>query len=218
MRVDALAVFWDDAWYRDVTAFAAHTPGWLRGVIAAGTDAALLVPALLAVLTWWRARRGPSRGVVLALLVPVATVAAVLLSEIVKSLVREERPCRTVADVVTLVPCPASGDWSFPSNHATVAAASTVGLVLAWRMLALLTVPIGVALAFSRVYVGVHYPHDVLAGMLLGAGMSLLLAWALARPLTWAVDRLRTRPVLGVLVASASGPAAQAVSKPRWPA
>lgn len=243
MTVDALAVFWDDSWYRDVTEFAAHTPGWLRGGIATGTDVVLLVPAFLSVLTWWKSRRGTSRGVVLALLVPVATLVALLLSEIVKSLVRQERPCRAVADVVTLVPCPASGDWSFPSNHATVAAAATVGLVLAWRMLALLVVPVGLALAFSRVYVGVHYPHDVLAGVALGAGVSLLLVWVLVRPLTRAVDRLRTIPVVGVLVASATGPTVggvdgvgdvdgagdvggvdgvgtdgQAVSKPRWPA
>ncbi len=75
----------------------------------------------------------------------------------------------------SLVECPPTGDWSFPSNHATIAArASAVALLLVRRALVLLTAPLALLMAFSRVFVGVHYPHDVAAGSLLGAVVAVV--------------------------------------------
>lgn len=95
-----------------------------------------------------------------------------------------------------LAACPAPGDWSLPSNHASIAGAAAVALVLAWRRLAYVAVPAALLLAFSRVVVGVHYPHDVLAGLLLGAAVATVLALATGRPLAALVARLRAHPVL----------------------
>ncbi|MDQ6874013.1 MAG: phosphatase PAP2 family protein [Actinomycetota bacterium] len=66
---------------------------------------------------------------------------------------------------------------SFPSGHAASAAAFAIGVGLEYPVLA---VPVGVAaagVAYGRVYTGVHYPGDVLAGVALGAGA----AWAVSR-------------------------------------
>jgi membrane-associated phospholipid phosphatase len=72
------------------------------------------------------------------------------------------------------VPLARSTDFSFPSDHATATGAVGVGLVLAGirygsSALGLITSCLAVLLAISRVYVGVHYPGDVLAGLALGA-------------------------------------------------
>ncbi|MER6996490.1 phosphatase PAP2 family protein [Streptomyces sp. NPDC000410] len=117
--------------YLDVTDFARNTPHWVQQLAELWTEAGLLVFGVLFVVAWWRARADSTRALATAVLAPLATAAAYVCSESLKSLVDEERPCRAVASAVaSLVPCPPTGDWSFPSNHATIAGAAAVALVL----------------------------------------------------------------------------------------
>lgn len=53
--------------------------------------------------------------------------------------------------------------------------------------------PVAVLAAFSRVFVGVHYPHDVVAGFLLGALVAWVLLRLLTRPAATAVRHVRNR-------------------------
>ncbi|MCX5405463.1 phosphatase PAP2 family protein [Streptomyces sp. NBC_00335] len=180
--------------YLDVTDFAHSTPTWVQSAFEFWTEYGLLVFGALFIAVWWRSRgaRDP-RTVALAVLAPFVTALAYVASELVKSSVDEERPCRAVAGAaVSLVKCPATGDWSFPSNHATIAGAGAVALALAVRKLVLLTVPLALLMAFSRVFVGVHYPHDVAMGLLLGASLAALAGLALAGPATRVVSAVRT--------------------------
>lgn len=81
-----------------------------------------------------------------------------------------------------LVQLPAT--HSFPSGHATVAFACATALAFAVPRLRLPLFVLAALIAFSRVYVGVHYPLDVLAGALLGVGLATalrMLAGALRR-------------------------------------
>ncbi|MCG8966205.1 MULTISPECIES: phosphatase PAP2 family protein [Streptomyces] len=184
--------FEDDALYRDITGFAHDTPPWVQHTAEVWTEAGLLVFAALFVTAWWRARGGSSRAFAIAVLAPVATAVAYVCSELLKSGVTEERPCRAVTGAVTsLAECPASGDWSFPSNHATIAGAAAVALALVRRALVLLTAPLALLMAFSRVFVGVHYPHDVAAGLLLGAVVAVVAVRLGTRPATRLADALR---------------------------
>ena len=177
--------------YRAITEFAAGTPLWFQDFAEWGTDGGLVVFAVLFLLAAWRLRRAPSRSLAPALLAPFATVGAYAISETAKSFIEEERPCRAVAGALALAECPPVGDWSFPSNHATIAAASAGALVLAWRGLAPVVLPLAAIMALSRVFVGVHYPHDVAVGYLLGVTAAPLLALAF-RPVAVAlVDRFR---------------------------
>ncbi|KUJ67581.1 PA-phosphatase [Streptomyces albus subsp. albus] len=178
--------------YRRITDAAHDSPEWLRSLAEFGTDAGLLLLLAVAAAAWWRARRDTARVMAAALLVPLATVLAYGLSEVLKSLVDEERPCRAVAHAApSIAACPQPGDWSFPSNHATLAAVIAVGTVFAWRRTAPLVLPVAALLAFSRVFVGVHYPHDVAAGCALGALTAVVCARLLTGWVAAWVSRLR---------------------------
>ncbi|MET9507614.1 phosphatase PAP2 family protein [Streptomyces flavidovirens] len=179
--------------YRDITDFARTTPSWVRHLAEVWTEAGLLLFGVLFAVTWWRARDGDARAVALAVLAPLVTAVAYVASELLKSVVDEERPCRAVANAAaSLVPCPPTGDWSFPSNHATIAGAAAVALAVAWRRLIVLTVPMALLMGLSRVFVGVHYPSDVVAGLLLGAAVTAVGVWALTRLTQALVASMRT--------------------------
>ncbi|MFF1380736.1 phosphatase PAP2 family protein [Streptomyces sp. NPDC058308] len=176
-----------DDLYRDITDFAHDTPSWFQHLAEVWTELGLLLFGVLFIVAWWRARRGEPRALAIAVLAPLATAVAYVGSELAKSAIDEERPCRAVSGALTpLVQCPPHGDWSFPSNHSTIAGAAAVGLALAWPRIAALTVPMAVLMAFSRVFVGVHYPHDVVVGLLFGA----VVVFVLVRVSTRAVARV----------------------------
>lgn len=62
---------------------------------------------------------------------------------------------------------------SFPSGHAASAAAFVVGMALESPGAAAVVAPVGAAVAYSRVHIGVHWPSDVLAGAAIGAAIAL---------------------------------------------
>ncbi|HEV7631790.1 MAG TPA: phosphatase PAP2 family protein, partial [Steroidobacteraceae bacterium] len=70
--------------------------------------------------------------------------------------------------------------FSFPSGHTLHAVSFTLIASMAFPLLALLLVPLALLIALSRVVLGLHYPSDVLAGALLGAGVAAAaLSWPL---------------------------------------
>ncbi|MFF2650819.1 phosphatase PAP2 family protein [Streptomyces sp. NPDC058045] len=188
----------DGSVYTDVVELARRSPGWLDAVVSLWSTYGLAVFAVLMLVVWWRARRVSAGLALTALAVPLVVVGAYAVDMVLKSLVREDRPCQSLP-VSTLESCPAAGDWSFPSNHATIAAAAAVALLLVSRRLGVVALFAAAAMAASRVWVGAHYPHDVAAGVVVGA----LVAWAAMhvvrrRPEALA-DRLaatRLRPLL----------------------
>ncbi|MCM3882673.1 bifunctional phosphatase PAP2/diacylglycerol kinase family protein [Frankia sp. R82] len=78
--------------------------------------------------------------------------------------------------------------FSFPSGHAASAAAFATGVALDAPAAAVPVAALAAAVAFSRVYVGVHYPGDVLAGVALGVGAGLLTTKVMPRR-PWAPAR-----------------------------
>ncbi|OII59542.1 phosphatase PAP2 family protein [Streptomyces sp. CC77] len=179
--------------YRAITDFAHGTPAWVHTFTEIGTDAGLFVFLVLCVVAWWRARPAGTRAMALAALAPVATAFGYVVSETLKTFVQEERPCRAVVGAAaSIAECPAYGDWSFPSNHSAIAGAFAMALVLAWRRTTWFVVPLAVLMAFSRVFVGVHYPHDVAAGLIVGALAVVLFVRLLTGPTGKLVETMRT--------------------------
>ena len=113
------------------------------------------------------------RSVPFAVLLTASSVwTADLLALAIKAGVERPRPSATVTEADPLM---GAGGWSFPSGHAATAFAGAVALTYLWRRGALVFFLLAVAIAFSRVYVGVHYPGDVLGGAVLGTLVGL--AW-----------------------------------------
>lgn len=193
--------------YRDITEWAADTPGWLQSVGELFTEGGILLFVAVLVHQWWRARKGDDRTMAYALLAPLAVAVVYVLSEIIKIWLHEERPCRDIPGARAIAECPATGDWSFPSNHSVIAAASVATLLVTWRLVGLLLLPVAVLVALSRVYVGVHYLHDVAAGLLLGLLLAPLVLLALTVPGTRLVTALRGQPTLARALGPSPAPA-----------
>ncbi|MHA6806053.1 phosphatase PAP2 family protein [Salinifilum ghardaiensis] len=168
--------------YRAITGFAHSAPGWLQASLEVATSAVVLLLGLLMVVNLWRVRGSGRRALALGVAAPAVTALAYGISEALKSVLEQGRPCRAVPNALpSLVDCPAVGDWSLPSNHSTIAAAAAVALAIAWRSAAVPALLLAVLEGFTRVSLGVHYPHDVLAGFLLGGVVAALGALLVAK-------------------------------------
>jgi undecaprenyl-diphosphatase len=128
---------------------------------------------------------GRMRGVRFIVLAVVSVVVADAMgAHVFKYSFLRARPCIALADVRLLVGCTTLP--SFPSNHAVNASVLATLATLYMPRLWLPAAAVAFLVGYSRVYVGVHYPLDVLAGSLLGiavaiafsAGMNIL--WPLS--------------------------------------
>jgi undecaprenyl-diphosphatase len=113
----------------------------------------------------WGGRRG--RIAAVALVVAVAATDQVT-SSILKPLFRRVRPCNAFAPWQVRLLVDRSKAFSFPSAHA--ANSFAMATIVGWRFrkYAPYAFAVAVAVAYSRVYVGVHYPFDTVAGALVG--------------------------------------------------
>ena len=142
---------------------------------------AVMIPVALGALGLiaWLLSRDGARGrlVVLALVVGVGG-ADLSAAKLIKPTVGRLRPCRPEAALEgVIVRDSCRGRNSFPSNHAANAAAAAV--ILGWRFRRRSWIGGGMAavIGYSRVYLGVHYPGDVVGGWILGSGLGVLVAW-----------------------------------------
>jgi undecaprenyl-diphosphatase len=128
------------------------TAGALWGCLAAG---AFLLTGLV-----------PSR-----LLIPwIAVAASWTVAEGAKYLFNRARPFIWDTEIAPLIKTPSSS--SFPSGHSATAAAGALTLSFLYPPFTPALVPAGLLVVISRVYLGVHFPIDVLAGVAIGAATS----------------------------------------------
>jgi membrane-associated phospholipid phosphatase len=186
----------DDQMLSDVNGFARHT-GWLHGVVSGYADYGVVLFTALLLAGLWLSRTRSDRALAAAGWACVATLLAVALNQPLVHHFHEARPYTDHLHILVLAH--RSTDYSFPSDHSVMAGAVAVGLWLVDRRLGILAAVAAVLLAFARVYIAAHYPHDVIAGLAVGAAVVLVGWLLLARPITWLVDRGRAtvlRPLL----------------------
>ncbi len=183
----------DDRLFFSINHFAADSRWLNQPVLFFAKYGVALFAALLAI-TLVRNRNADSRTLAVTGWTAIAALCALGINQPIGNLIREARPYTTHPNIFLLAQ--RSADFSFPSDHAVMAGAIATGLLLAWRMVGLVTVAAAALMAFARVYIGAHYPWDVLAGLGVGALVTLA-GWALlARPLTAVTEWLRSRRVL----------------------
>lgn len=94
-------------------------------------------------------------------------LCALVTNVCLKNLIARPRPYTQIPGLTALIPAPS--DHSFPSGHTTASfACAGVYLQTLPRKYGVAALILAALIAFSRLYVGVHYPTDVLAGLLIG--------------------------------------------------
>lgn len=127
------------------------------------------------VLLWWLyAKRREALKALIGIVLAVALTDMVS-HRVIKRCFQRSRPQK--AGVAVILRTEPHLGYSFPSNHASNAFAAATFLAGAQPPLVLAAFLIATLVAYSRVYVGVHFPFDVLGGALLGILMGRLVLW-----------------------------------------
>jgi undecaprenyl-diphosphatase len=129
------------------------------------------IVALLFLVPWTRLRGERRNGAVLA---TAAGGVALLINQPLGHLIDRARPYVTHPAQTHLL-IARSHDPSFPSDHATGAFALAFGIWLYDRTAGTVLLVLAAIMGFARVYVGTHYPGDVIAGALIGVGVATVL-------------------------------------------
>ncbi|MGK5729654.1 phosphatase PAP2 family protein [Streptomyces sp. URMC 124] len=179
----------------DINGLAKDAPGWLdRTVEFIGEYGIILGLGVLMLFAWWSMRRRPDAPAAVAALLwaPLAAGIALLVNIPIRGFVKRPRPFLDHTGLEVLVK--GKTDYSFVSDHATLTMAIGVALFVAHRKYGLIGIGLALLEGFCRVYMGVHYPTDVIGGLALGTAVALLLAplaMMLLTPLTRGVARSR---------------------------
>lgn len=188
--------------FHSINTFAEHTD-WAHGPMRSYAKYGIAVFAVLLVIgavLSLRARH--ARLLARTVWAAVAPLIALVLNQPIADAVDRARPYATHPSVLVLIS--RSADPSFMSDHSVAAGAVAAGLCfVSWR-LGVVAIVFGVVMAFARVYVGAHYPGDVLAGLAFGAVIAAAGVPIADRILTPLAARLLETP-FGRRLASISG-------------
>jgi undecaprenyl-diphosphatase len=165
----------------------AQGPAFLHSVFKFfATDLVVIIVAAVALLFLipWRTNLvGRRRAAVAA---TAAAAIALLIAQPIANAIDRARPFVAHPAQSHLL-ISRSTDPSFPSDHATGAFAIAVAIWLYDRTFGAVFLILAVLVSFARVYVGTHYPGDVLGGAVLGALVAVCLRW---RPLRRILERV----------------------------
>lgn len=173
---------------------------------------AIFVVVGLAGVLWFFARPGgPTRSKLAAVSAAAAGGLALLINLVLSELWFHERPF-VGHPGQTLLLIHHAADNSFPSDHASLAFGVAFGVLAFHRRLGLLLLLGAACIAADRIFVGVHYPLDVFASLLVGLGAALLVVTVGRPSVTWTARQLSrvsdpvVRSAISALPARGRGP------------
>lgn len=141
---------------------------------------------LLLALALWILYRQKKEGIIFLIFMGLTlAITDQFSSSFLKDVVGRIRPCHTLPEVRLLIDCNTS--YSFPSSHAVNIFAGAFFLAKQLKQLSIFFYAVASLVAYSRVYIGIHYPFDVLGGAALG----LLIAWPLRWLNSWVVENFK---------------------------
>lgn len=140
-------------------------------------DAIVLAPLVAAFLFLANRAKFASR----LALVTVATASASVVTMVLKHVVSRPRPLAALGAAAVHVVGKPVFERAWPSGHATVAAAVWLSLALIFPRARLPLIAIGIVSGYSRIYVGAHFPADVIAGFAIGSTFVFLARFVLQR-------------------------------------
>jgi undecaprenyl-diphosphatase len=188
-----------------------------RAVQVLGDYGLIALMAVLAGWCWWRVARRSSDApaAVAGVLWAFLAGGLALLADIpIRAFVQRPRPYTQYDGLDVLVH--GGHQYSFVSDQAALTGAIAVGLFMVSRLAGAAALVIALAEGFSRVYLGVYYPTDVIGGFALGAATTLLLAplgLALLTSLTTSLTT--TRAALLIRSRAATSSASESAQPPR---
>jgi undecaprenyl-diphosphatase len=170
----------------------AQAPGWL--VFTASVMASAVVPLVtLGLLLAWI--KGRSRFALLDAV--VAGLLGLGLVQVIGALAYRPRPFEVGLGLNLMDHAPEN---SFPSDHATLMFSLAVSLALSpLRIFGLCLLPLGLAVGWGRVYLGAHFPFDILGGAVLGAVCALVVKAIPERKGLWSLTERVYMRALGWL-------------------
>ncbi|MBA3652696.1 MAG: phosphatase PAP2 family protein [Actinobacteria bacterium] len=175
----------DTSIYRAISHFARRT-GWLHPPVIAFAKYGIALFGVALLVGWWLGRQRPTTAAIAAVAcTAVAVFVALAAAQLVGHIFDRARPYDAIAGAV------AGGLWVVD------------------RRLGRVVVGLAVAMAFARVYVGAHYPGDVVAGLVLGAVIAAAVNRLAGRIVAQLLDRL-ARTALGPLIRSGGAEAERA--------
>lgn len=122
---------------------------------------------------------GKKKGKKTAVLIIIIMIILIPIGSLSKQVIERPRPVIPESDFLIA----ADSEYAFPSGHAIMVSAGAVISLTLYRnsnlelVISTLLMTEAAMVCFSRIYVGGHYPLDVLAGILLGTGVSFLFIW-----------------------------------------
>lgn len=154
---------------------------WIMPIVTNENNIAIPLLLFWLWLLFYKGKRGKIAAVLLLLTVILTDAIA---AQIIKPWIGRIRPSHAMLDNINLL-VSRGGKYGFVSNHAanTMAAATIIGYFYKkWKSV---VITISIIVGFSRVYVGVHYPFDVIGGWLFGYA----LAWVILS--IWVILKIR---------------------------